>query len=205
MILFKQATTGKMTQWRAWAVGPSLFTEYGQVDGKLQTSEVICKAMNVGKANETTPEEQAIIECKALYELKRKKGYSDTGMIKIANQPMLAHVYEDHKKKLRFPCHAQPKLDGIRCNVNKNILLSREGNPFRCLDYLRTLNLEHVLDGELYLHGVPFETMTRILKGSDPGCLEYHVYDIMMPGTFTERITWLSENTRVHFYVENAL
>jgi DNA ligase-1 len=49
-------------------------------------------------------------------------------------------------------------------------------------------NRQDALDGELYLHGVPFQKLSSMVKLSDEG-LEYHVYDLATdrPLGFAER------------------
>lgn len=58
--------------------GPKLITTWGLVGGKTQTSIKVCKGMNTGRANATTPAQQAVIEMQAKITIKKKEGYTST-------------------------------------------------------------------------------------------------------------------------------
>ena len=105
--------------------------------------------------------------------------------------PMLARKYEDFKNSVLYPCHVQPKLDGIRCIAEmKNgvcTLYSRTGKALK-MEHIK-LALESadlkdvVLDGEFYNHDIKFEKIAG-LAGSksskkDSDLIQYHVYDIV--------------------------
>src|SRR5690606_16762769 len=98
-------------------------TEYGQVGGVLQvTQDLVSEGKNIGKKNETTPLQQAALQAQQHWDKKKKQGYtedlelaSSTDNVLEAIKPMLAHVYEDHPKKITWPAYVQPKLDGMRC------------------------------------------------------------------------------------------
>ena len=77
------------------------------------------KGKNIGKSNETTPEEQCIKECEAKIREKLASDYFETEQEAIHSEvilPMLANSYNDKtKKKLDFTKETyfiQPKLDG---------------------------------------------------------------------------------------------
>ena len=63
--LYKLSTTGKLLQWDIRVEDnqdgtASIVTDHGQVGGKIQTtSDLITGGKNIGKANETTVQEQA--------------------------------------------------------------------------------------------------------------------------------------------------
>ena len=97
---------------------------FGQVGGKMQTSEKIVKSgKNIGKANETTPKDQAILEAKALF----KKKQPDDKIL-----PMLAGTWTP-KSKLSSKVYVQPKLDGIRLMLGRRdgkiVMMTRTGKP----------------------------------------------------------------------------
>lgn len=105
---------------------------------------------------------------------------------------MLARDYA--AAKARFPALIQPKLDGVRMLVTRDLrMFSRQANRF--------VHLEHdglarevervfaasrdlaVLDGELYVHGLGFQrlvSLARDAKAGDTGVLEYWVYDCVL-------------------------
>lgn len=152
---------------------------------------------NIGKANETTPREQAIKEVEALYLKQMQKGYAGPGDVPVTEfrpLPMLAQKWTERAKYITFPCAVQPKLDGIRMLFNGIDGWSRLGNEFdpRILKHL-TLDAQGcVLDGELMLPSpYTFQQTTSAVKKWDPELspkLVYHVYDVVEPGmSFKDR------------------
>jgi DNA ligase-1 len=117
---------------------------------------------------------------------------------------MLADKY-DAKKHNKFPYYSQPKLDGVRCLVSKDGMQSRNGKPIISAPHIREA-LEPffqkypdvVLDGELYNHDLKdnFEKIISLARKTKPTAadleeskqmIQYHVYDVIMDGTFHER------------------
>jgi DNA ligase-1 len=122
--LYKKDTTGKIRQWSVIADGNKFWSEQGTIDGKIVVNKpTVTSPKNVGRSNETTAEEQAIAEAKAKWEKKKGGEYFES--IKAANgekrffKPMLADKFDDREKDLKYPVITQPKLDGIRCIVQK--------------------------------------------------------------------------------------
>ena len=77
--LYQRGESGKIKTLIFWTEGAKFFTRWGQLDGKMQETVKECVGMNEGKANETSPAEQAIAEMKAKIVIKKKEGY-DTKM-----------------------------------------------------------------------------------------------------------------------------
>lgn len=114
-------------------------------------------------------------------------------------KPLLAHVYEPHR--VTYPCHVQPKLNGIRALYQNGCFQSRDQLPFPSglLDHLVKPLLEIfdpsvILDGELYVHGWPLQrinaavTPVRQEPTEDTRLVEYHVFDVVDFGKpFIER------------------
>jgi len=115
--LFSRNSNGSVQQWQIFVNGDQYYTEYGQIGGKIQgTLPTTCLPTNEGRANARTSEQQALSEAQALWDKKKKsEGYFET-LSEIDNetfvQPMLAKKYDDHKKKLKFPCVVQNKYNG---------------------------------------------------------------------------------------------
>jgi len=78
MKLYQKTKRGGMKFLELKTDGPKFITTWGQVGGKVQTSTKVCKGMNLGRANETTPEKQAKLEMKAKITVKMKEGYTST-------------------------------------------------------------------------------------------------------------------------------
>jgi DNA ligase-1 len=172
-------------------------TEHGQINGKMIIHESIIKeGKNKGKKNETSIEEQTILEVKRDWDKKRKQGYRTTQDINtISNtiiiKPMLAMEF---KNKATYPIWIQPKLDGVRCLIylkGANIVFQSRQNtiyePFTHLLpeiklLLSKMPENTILDGELYTHGLGFETITSMVRRSktrhpDLYKLKYCLYD----------------------------
>lgn len=155
-----------------------------------------CLPMNVGKANETASEQQAILEVEALYRKKTDRDWSKQKPTNVADKkfkPMLAEKYEDHK--ITFPVASQPKFDGFRCIANKDGLWTRNGKPYKSVPHIWKA-IEHlfvadsylILDGELYNHKLKedFNKIASLVKQLKPTekdlhdseqLVQYHVYD----------------------------
>jgi len=185
--LYHKGKNGELRQWRTWAEGDTVFTEYGVVDGALQTSSKTCKPKNVGKKNATTPEEQAIAEAQALYTFKLERKYSvspEEAQMPLL-LPMLA-VKHDRKKHNGYYL-GQPKLDGVRCTAkwegDSVVLHSREGKEYDIQHISEqltdVLGKDDYFDGEIYIHGVPLQNLISLVKRPRPESkkLEYNIYD----------------------------
>lgn len=135
---------------------------YGLLNGTKQTNlRHYTTGKNIGKANETTPYQQAISETQSKWnDKKEKEGYrtsvpnanaateapttAATTQQKIL--PMLAHVFEPGKPKnrIQFPCYVQPKLDGVRClcyistDGTRVLAQSRTGSYFDSVGHITT-------------------------------------------------------------------
>tara|TARA_R110002096_G_scaffold395159_1_gene590519 strand:- start:2906 stop:4030 length:1125 start_codon:yes stop_codon:yes gene_type:complete len=179
-----------------------------KLDGKPVTRrDVITEGKNIGKANETTPYDQAISEAESRYRKKIKKGYktevptdlskSDLNALGLP-KPMLAKSL-DKVRVVEFPAFFQPKFDGHRALVTRRdgvlIMYSRGGDEIKTMGHI----LEHLedvvqegefLDGELYLHGELLQKIGSYVRKYRPGVSEtivYHVYDTMMDVPYTQR------------------
>ena len=222
--LYGKDTSGKIKQWSA-----SIYTkdsvaqyvvEYGQVDGKLQTTHRdFTEGKNIGKKNETTPLEQCCSEIQKKWaDKKEKERYTEDDQSKEVGTkifPMLAHVYDPKSKTkvknpIVYPCFVQPKLDGLRCLIymadGKIITQSRTGGIFTTMDHITTglkpffdLQPTVILDGELYTNQYPFEELVGLIKRKnvdDPRIREvhFHIYDIVSPKGYAERRQFILDN-----------
>ena len=152
------------------------------------------KGKNIGRANETTPEEQALFEAYSLWLKKQDQGYrSDEKGSAKSMLPMLANKYEERGEKyLEIPFAVSRKLDGIRMMAyhceDELILSSRLGKPFQFLhrirEQLHTLLPRGIaFDGELYSHTLPFQVIsgavrTKKTPSKHDALIEYWIFDI---------------------------
>lgn len=162
--LYKQNQTGNTQQWTLVAFQEQgaggddvayVQTTYGVVDGKLVTTKPTAhRPKNVGRKNETSAWEQAMLHGTRKWTNKQEKEGYVTGKqsndgpasrtrsrspkaqkgvdVRADKRPMLAKVVDVKKPKLVFPMIAQPKLDGVRCityfdkSSNDIVFLSRK-------------------------------------------------------------------------------
>jgi len=120
-------------------------------------------------------------------------------------KPLLAHVYEPHR--VTYPCYVQPKLNGVRALYQNGRFQSRDGVPFpagllRHLaePLLKAFEPRVILDGELYLHGLPLQEILGAVTPvrHEPTELtlkiEYHVFDRMdFEKPFSQRAPYFTE------------
>uniref|UniRef100_A0A6C0HYX5 ATP-dependent DNA ligase family profile domain-containing protein n=1 Tax=viral metagenome TaxID=1070528 RepID=A0A6C0HYX5_9ZZZZ len=210
--------TGRKKQWSICVLenGPKSYTiktSHGIVGGKMINHEtIITEGKNIGKKNETSPKQQAILEAEREWTKKNRQGYncsenteSNTNTeIKNDNvltgiKPMLATEFVQ-SSSLSYPVYIQPKLDGVRCLVyigpdGKLIFQSRQNTIFETVKHLQCdLSIifdkisefgnaqKFILDGELYIHGRPFNEITSMVRKSnhiDASQLQYHIYDCL--------------------------
>ncbi len=171
--LFGESSHGKRKVWQVTVLqneaGAGIIrTSHGYEDGKQVVNDrIVEKGKNIGRANATTPLQQAISEAAALWKKKCDAGYKsadgaattaaaaaaateskedereDVGSSGSAAGaavplPMLAHDYNKRGKSITFPCFLQPKLDGVRCvAVQGRGLFSRNGKAFPHLQHIR--------------------------------------------------------------------
>lgn len=191
-VLYHKGRTGAIYQWTIWTEGSEIVTEYGQVGGKMQIARKKAESKNVGRSNETTPEQQAESEARAEWKFNVDRKYSET--IESSKEQLLAPMlaptdsFEKTKKYVKYPCDVQPKLDGMRCLAyweDARIVLLSRGQKEYNLPHIASavasfLPKDWMLDGELYIHGETFQEITRLVKKyrkNETEKVQYHVYD----------------------------
>ena len=213
--LYQLSTVGNIKVYDVEVDNATYTKTYGQLDGKMQTaSKTITEGKNLGKSNETTPEQQALLEAEASWLKKKKEGYVesledarldvvDATVITGGVEPMLAHDFKKHKSKIVYPCIAQPKLDGIRCvaviNNGDTTLWTRTRKPITGVPHIvealnrQFHNMTIILDGELYNHDFKdnFEDIVSLVRQEKPKegheIIQYYVYDEVDSRPFQER------------------
>lgn len=183
--------SGCFTQTESWKT-----TKAGESKHVFSTPSRV-EAKNVGRSNQTTPEQQAVAEAKADEQLKKDKGYWVLGEGKPAEAlplPMLAEKFSERKKHIQYPCAVQPKVDGARMLFDGAKGWTRQGNLVLpgVIEHLLFDTGGVILDGELMLPHDEFgfeKTSSAIKRVSDLSKhLVYYVYDIADEGeTYRER------------------
>jgi ATP-dependent DNA ligase len=168
-------TTIGTTRSKQWSIsvldnGNNTFiihTEHGMTGGKQVLHDtLITEGKNKGKKNETTPQQQAILEAERDWEKKVKQGYTEqqkqTQIVEEEKprlktkekpgrllKPMLANEFDMEKEKsVSFPVFIQPKLDGVRCLIYKNnnqiVFQSRQNTIYEEFSHLLP-ELQHLM------------------------------------------------------------
>lgn len=190
IILNKKSNTGKPLIWEGSVKGNVITVIHGQVGGKLQTkSTMIMDGKNIGKSNETTPAQQALIELESTARSKMEKdyvvvnGYVFTTLnqkqIKVQNKeipaPMLAFPIDKQLKKVegRYVQY-QAKLDGFRAvySVDEEKFYSRSRKELigcpeiitQLIKLKKSLIGIDFLDGELYSPTLTFESIASVVS-----------------------------------------
>jgi len=205
--LFGVSSTGKIKQWNIrvdlYDSFSEIVTEYGYVNGKLQNScKKITVGKNIGRANETTHAEQAVLEARSKWNSQKDKGYFED----IDNPPervvlpMLAHNFRKRAHSIEYPCYVQPKLNGVRCLAKKDsedhiTFTSRQGKEFENFPTIAEgliglMKVGEIFDGELYHHDWNFQQIVSAVKNTanpDRNYLYLEVYDIVNDSPFRDR------------------
>ena len=194
--LFGKSKSGKIKEWRVWTEGSEVVISHGYIDGKKSIKRTVCKGKNVGRSNETTPEQQALFEANARWKKQIDKCYRESAeeCVDVGELlPMLAHDYTKVGHRMPYPCYVSPKLDGVRClcriTAEDVVFTSRGGKNYpvpthlwKSLQELRsTLGEEEILlDGELYIHGMPLQDIVSCVKKHNDNThkLEYWIFDV---------------------------
>jgi DNA ligase 1 len=214
--LFHKGKANKLYSWTVWTEGDEIVTEHGTAEGKKQVSRKKATPKNVGRSNETTAEEQAVLEAQAMWTFKKERKYSESPH--EAEQtlflPMLAQDFEKKKSKVSYPVDVQPKLDGVRALATwegeEVKLYSRSGKEWNIPHLARQLEAvlpkDRIVDGEIYIHGVSFQAVTRLVKKHRPGeseRLNYFIYDMVMKGAENTEIGWLPRKHQLAEFFES--
>ena len=216
--LYKKTSTGATQEWTIEVKGNGYRTISGQVDGKKVVSKwTECAGKNLGKKNETTPEEQAMFEAQSKYKKKLETGYTEyiDKIDDVKFKPMLAQKFEDRIKEVQKAikdgyCWSQPKLDGIRCIARKDGLFTRNGKRHENLAHIEKElesyfkeNPDSILDGEIYNHDFKddFNELCSIVRKTKPTpedreysakYAEYWIYDKNSQDNFGDRMEELT-------------
>lgn len=204
MVLYKVDSKGKLRVIKYSVEEDNLIQESGVDGGSLVVNKKVCIGKNIGKSNETSPNEQAYLELGSKVTEKLSEGYyyspeeaynSDTIL------PMLAKSYNDEKHKIDWdlPVLVQPKLDGMRClgfiKDGKVTLQSRDGKLITTMKHIEAelalIEEDCILDGELYCHGLSFQENMKLIKKYRPMETEkisFVIYDTVRNEPYLERM-----------------
>ena len=186
--LYKRDKKGNLLEWSIDHDNVSYWTISGRCDGKkIQTSPTFVKQKNVGKANETSLEQQVLNEVASKIQYQIDHGYTyEIPSEEKRFEVSLANKYQDRidKNKLEFPYCTEEKLDGIRCWISMDcegniIMRSRKNKEFVACPHIKNNEIvkrffklypDGILDGELYNHLLKddFNKIVSLVKKTKP-------------------------------------
>lgn len=202
--LYGKDSKGELKVWSILVSDNKITVNFGKLGGKIQSKDTFCEPKNVGKANETTAHQQAMLEAEAKVVKQKKKGYFETkeeALNFVEFSPMKAHNFNDYSDRIEYPCFIQPKLNGVRCLVNSDLeAISKSGEPYKLpkhivedLNKIAFLFEEEfgdkfkitALDGEIYTKTVGELSLQRIISAFRKGNeytqkLVYNIYDCVV-------------------------
>lgn len=223
-VLVDRTSTNKLKFWQGFAVADGgkvyTYTEFWQEGAKRQRSVATeIEAKNVGRANETRPRDQAVLEIESECTRKQKKGYKvkdAAGATAPAAEAMQRHqerilpmlalsaVYPKRGHDIKWPCIGQPKLDGMRLVTDGHDFWSREGNlqnPEN-IEHLRLDIGGRLFDGEIVLPPDRFsfqDTMKAIKDRTNPDrhLLQFCVFDVIdLKAPYVDRLATVEQFLR---------
>ena len=208
--LYKRDKKGKVRAWSIEHDSVSYWTISGiHPDGKMtKTAPTFVEQKNVGKANETSLEQQVLNEVASKIQYQIDQGFTyDIPSEEKRFEVSLANKYQDRieKNKLDFPYFVEPKLDGVRCYIKMVDgvirMFSRKHKEFVACPHIATNEFvtkffemypDAILDGELYNHRLKddFNKIVSLVKKTKPKyedliesakLVQYHCFDSYYP------------------------
>jgi len=202
-IFYKLNAASRMTYWSIEPEADGYIACHGLVGGASQST---FEHIPHGKSGRTV-NQQIILQINSRIKRKLDQGFSETAeeaLCPATNQlklpsPMLAHRMDKSKVGLQDGALMQYKYDGHRCliaNVNGELkAYTRTGIPITSISHIisalqEVIPLGEVLDGELYIHGMPLQNIGSLVRReqADSALLTYVVYDIVNDSPYPDRL-----------------
>lgn len=199
-LLYGLDKSGKYKVWSIWTEGPELYITHGAENGKMQAKYEIVHGKNIGRSNETSPEQQAELEAESRYKKQLDKGYRPTKgeLVELPLLPMLAADYLKQGHRIEYPCFGSPKLDGVRClairHEDRVELKSRGGKEYSVPhiqeQLITIMRVGDIWDGELYIHGKYLEEVVSAVKkwNDNTPDIEYIIFDVVKNEAYEDRL-----------------
>jgi DNA ligase-1 len=110
-------------------------------------------------------------------------------------KPAIMLLKTFNKSKIKYPCLAAIKKDGIRARFVNGHLYTRQGHKIIGCEHIENdlKGFKYELDGELYIDGMHFDKLSGLLRNYEK-CPEakYYIFDIPnYPGVKLERTRFL--------------
>ena len=209
-VLYRSTKSLDVSVWSIWSESNTIHIETKQT---LHGSPILfTESIDEGKAGRSI-EDQIKLRINSRVKVKKDHGYNENleraKSGEMTNQlnlylPMLAERFKNLKSWDIHDMMIQPKLDGHRCLIarigDEYIAYSRRGLQINTIDHiLNELNFPdgYVLDGELYCHGVPLQTIASWAKRYQTHThkLNFVCYDVISPfdEIYTERLKFIKD------------
>ncbi len=208
--LYIRDNTGKVRYWSCRDEPDGLEIEHGVLGG---TPQYQYEAIEFGKGGRDQDEQiESRINSRVSKQLD--KGYVEDRFLaenmKPMNRlgfskPMLAKKSEDVDLRLMMSreFYIQSKLDGNRCLIHNDgtglVAYTRNGKEYKTLNHITKPLVDiipagYTLDGELYIHGTPLQTIVSYAKRLQYNTLKlnYWCYDLISDEKFSSRYNELS-------------
>jgi len=207
--LYKVDNNGKA---RVWAIDhhmAQIQIEHGLLKGAKQ---IETEMVAVNQSGRTLAEQiQSRIESRvnrqldqgykySIEEAKATVGQNAAGLLR----PMLAQKFRDVKNLDYANMWVQSKFNGHRCMItmteNGLVAYSRNGKPIDTIQHilvkLQHLEIGTTLDGELYVHGVPLQTLGNWIRKLqlESAALRFVCYDVILPVAYSKRFDFIGNH-----------
>lgn len=221
--IYKRTSGGKIQIWTIIAEKSSYHTEEGILDGKISVNKPhSVEPKNVGKSNETNPQQQAEIEAQAKWDKKLKTGYSlsikDIDKVTF-KKPMKGYKWREYADKAKPPFYIQDKLNGVRSQAEIDGIRSTGGELFFAIPHIRE-SLEPIFKEypEIFIDGENFnyklrghlnrltelvsvcykeKDLTPELLSESKQIVEFHVFDAYGFEGITKDTPWIERHAAI--------
>lgn len=177
-VLFALNKDASFQKWKVFTEGDEVVVEFGKLGGKMQQKRTKCEMKNVGRANQTDADFQALLEARSKWEKQVRLGYRESVELLTLEEnlsTMLAHDYLKKPNAIVLPCYTQPKLDGVRAlvlytdgvpvfNSRGNKTYPVQGKLISQMTRLANETGFDKFDGELYIHGLSLQKISALAK-----------------------------------------
>lgn len=211
MITLYRKHVGVIGSWRIWATGDVIHIRHSTVLGgaEVRHTEVVTTNQS-GRSLEQQIELRIksrigrMLDRGYKYDIDDAQHSSNTNQLGLL-RPMLAQPKARVSSINYKGSVLQKKLDGHRCMITRQdgeiIAYSRQGKPItsiksHILDYLtQTLPEGITIDGELYIHGLPLQTIASYIKRLQPETnkLNFVAYDLVSKDSYKDRHAELTD------------
>lgn len=205
--LYGKDKNGCFKVWSVSSEDGKVYVTHGKLDGKQQVKVTQCTGKSIGRSNETSPEEQAVLEAQSKWRKQLDKYYRETEEEVLALETEGVMLAQDYTKKPHFleeEFYISPKLDGLRVKttfVDGEPVWHSRGNktypvPVHLVDELKVINKAGFVsvDGEAYIHGIKLQKVQSCVKKTNEltSRVTYQIFDVPSNQMWVGRLAQLT-------------